>query len=373
MLAEVAYQGHAQRCVQRMLSSGRVPHALLFHGPDGVGKELFARGLAQQLLCPQAVERSLTGETAARAGVERLVCGCDACEDCRAVRGGTHPDLHLVYRQLNREHPDAEVRRKKALDLGVDVLRHFVIDSVALTPQRGRGKVYIVREADRITTAAQNALLKTLEEPPCHTVIMLLATAPDRLMATTLSRCQLVRFDPLPTTFVEERLSAAATHSRAQLAWYARMGEGSAGEAVRLAEDQGYELNERLTAGLVRLREPSAPELEKRWSEEAKALGERLRARDGDITDTEAARRGLGLILRLTARWYADVLHVVAGDDGGVINKARVGELRSWSQCLDAERAAAMLDRLAEAERQLDLNANTTLVIESLLNDLRAA
>ncbi len=355
------------------MASDRVPHALLFHGPDGAGKELFARGLAQWLLCPQAVERSLSEKAAERAGVDRLSCGCDECEDCRAVRGGTHPDLHLVYRQLNREHPDAEVRRKKALDLGVDVLRHFVIDSVALTPQRGRGKVYIIREADRITTAAQNALLKTLEEPPGHTVIMLLATAPDRLMATTLSRCQLVRFDPLPTTFVEERLSAAAKHSRAQLAWYSRMGEGSVGEAVRLAEDQAYELNERITAGLMRLREPSAAELEKSWSEEAKALGERMRARDGDITDTEAARWGLSLILRLTARWYADVLHAAAGNEGGVVNAARAGELQAWSQRIGGERAAAMLDRLTEAERQLDLNANTTLVIESLLNDLRAA
>jgi DNA polymerase-3 subunit delta' len=95
-----------------------------------------------------------------------------------------------VHRYLIKEHPESDVRKRKGLEISVDVLRHFVIERTALTPIRGRAKVFVIREADSMTTQAQNALLKTLEEPPGPTFIILLVSALDGLLPTTLSRCQ---------------------------------------------------------------------------------------------------------------------------------------------------------------------------------------
>lgn len=355
-LADIQHQPRAQRQIQRAVGRDRLPHAYIFHGPDGVGKELFARAFAQLLLCSGPVEHSLGDRESSESGVERLRLGCGTCDDCRAVAADFHSDLHLIYRQLNREHPDPDVRKRKGLDLGVDVLRHFVVEKVGLTPQRGRAKVFIIREADAMNVQAQNALLKTLEEPPGTTFLVLLATALDELLPTTQSRCQVVPFDALPTDFVRAKLSELRRElSQDQIDWYANNADGSIGRAIDSADDELFALNDRLYTLLADSGPRRAPALTELITAQAKSLGERYRKRDPDITDTEAARRGLKTVFRLAAGWHAEALRAAAG---------RTGD-RS-----QAEVHAAAIDRVAEAERQLDLNAYTPLVVETLSNDL---
>jgi len=291
----------------------------------------------------------------------------------------------MVYRQLGREHPDPEVRRRKALDLGVDVVRHFVIDKVGLTPIRGRAKVFILREADRMTVQAQNALLKTLEEPPGATVIILLVSSMDRLLPTTLSRCQAVRFDALPTPFIHAKLTALTPEVEAdRLDWSARHGEGSLGRAMQDTADNLFEVNERMHDGLVQLSadtrraspkgnpagEVRSGEIVKFWLDEAKSLGERYRKRDPDITETEASRRGLKSVFELAAVWYADLLRCGSGDESAVVNRHWITQIRQAAERLDVQAAAEAVSRIARAGRQLDLNANTQLCVEALLSDL---
>jgi DNA polymerase-3 subunit delta' len=384
-LGDVEHQSFAQRLLQRSLANERMPHAYLFHGPDGVGKEMLALRLAQLLLCSSPVERELKGERRKAVGLERLRTGCEKCEDCRAVAAGAHPDLHLVYRQLSRTHPDPDVRRRKALDLSVDVIRHFVIERVGLTPVRGLAKVFIIREADRTTVQAQNALLKTLEEPPGRTVIVLLVAALDRLLPTTLSRCQEVRFDALPAGFVRTRLAELLPAASAEhIEWYAQCSEGSLGWAMHSAQDDMYVLNERVLDGLIRL--ASVPDgtaraatagasarsdaIARSWSEEAKLLGESYGKRDPEITDTEAKRRGFKSIFQLAAMWYADVLRSASGDASVLVNRSRASQAQQATSLIDPPRAIEAINRIARAERQLDLNANTQLCVETLLNDL---
>jgi DNA polymerase-3 subunit delta' len=351
-LSEVRHQGAALRRIQEALSRDRVPHAYLFHGPDGVGKEAMARGLAQLLLCDRPDDVELSADQSTTVGLSRLRRGCGRCENCRLVAAETHPDFHLVYRQLHRDHPDPDVRKRKGLDLGVDVLRHFVIDKVGLTPLRGRAKVFVLRNADEMNVQAQNALLKTLEEPPGATFIVLLVSAVDRLLPTTLSRCQLVRFDGLPQNFIRERLGELRGGLSAdRVEWCARCGEGSLGRALEYADDELFELHQRLAAGQTRLGDQSDAVSAKAWTDEASALGERYRKRDPDITDAEATRRGLTTVFHLAAAWYADRLRTEA----------------DAASPIDAESAAAAINRLAEAERQLHLNANTQLIVETLL------
>ncbi len=350
-LADVQHQPHARRLIQRAIRRGRLPHAYIFHGPDGVGKESFARGFAQLVLCAQSVERTSDGVDAKPIGD-----GCGACDDCRMVVAETHPDLHIVYRQLNREHPDADVRKRKGLDLGVDVLRHFVIEKVGLTPMRNRAKVFLLREADTMTAQAQNALLKTLEEPPGRTFLILLAVSLNELLPTTLSRCQVIRFDALPTGFIRDKLfSLRPNLSNAQVLWCAAHADGSLGRAVECADDELFFLHERVVKLLDRpdrFRPVAFVEL---VTGESKTAGERFRKRDPDITETEATRRGLGVVFRLVSDRFAEFLRHNAD-----------GSNKNWmpNECI------AAIHRIAEAERQLGLNANVQLVVESLAGDL---
>jgi DNA polymerase III delta' subunit len=361
-LTDTRYQPHAHRQLQQALSRDRIPHAYIFHGPEGVGKETFARGMAQLLLCGNSTTKELSPEDAATIGLPSVSVGCGACDDCRTVVAGTHPDLHMIYRQLNREHSDSTVRKRKGLEFGVDVVREFIIDKVARTPQRGRAKVFIIREADVLNREAQNALLKTLEEPPGATYLILLVVGLDCLLPTTQSRCQIIRFQALPEEFVCDRLRELRPDlSDQQLKWYAAFSAGSIGAALQAADDGFYELFSRLSEVVGHSARRGAAELTKFFAEESKSLGERFGKRDPEITDTESGRRGLKSLFRLAADHYAALLRANSGTAKRSPAKQQLTE--------DARR----IERLALAEQQLDLNANVQLVVETLANDLVAS
>jgi DNA polymerase-3 subunit delta' len=168
------------RVVRRALATGRVPHAYLFWGPDGVGKERVAAELGAALLCLDTGALS-RGEA------------CGACGACRKVAAGSHPDLHLLAPR-GASLPISEVRGLQ------ESLSYQAFE-------RGR-KVAIIRDAYRLTREAANALLKTLEEPPAGTHIVLLAHHRNQLLPTLVSRCQSLRFDPIPEDAVRRLLEA---------------------------------------------------------------------------------------------------------------------------------------------------------------------
>ena len=401
-LADVRYQDHAYLQVQRALAANRLPHAYLFHGPHGVGKETFAHGLAQTLLCdapedvsspsracqqagatgsdeatevratnegPGTSDESTKTKTCPSVSSHRVACG--KCKECELVHARTHPDLHVIFRQLNREHPDADVRKRKALIISVDVVREFIVKPIALKPTRGRIKVFLVREADRMNEQAQNALLKTLEEPPGSALLVLLVDSIDRMLPTTLSRCQVVRFDALPVAFVEEKLAELVPGLDSDRAnWYAQSSDGSRGAALDRIEDEWYELNGLLLGDFAELAAKRSDAISKQWLDSAKALGAKCRKRDPEMTETEAVRRGLSAVLQLSALWYADVLRETQGESSLVVNKAFQAQIRKSSEALSAERCADAVAWIALTERQLSLNANTQLCIETLVSDL---
>jgi len=215
---DVQHQDRALSILRRALRSGRVHHAFLFHGPAGVGKELAGRALAARLLCLAAGEDDFEA--------------CGACDSCRLLVRGNHPDFHFVDRTLNKVHPDRTIRASKGLFLVVDVIRHFLIDPSTRSPAVSPRRVFLVRDAERMNEQAQNALLKTLEEPPGAACLILVTEAASRLLPTIRSRCQAVAFDLLPPAFVEhalvERWNVPAAEARA----LARVLEGRLGPAV---------------------------------------------------------------------------------------------------------------------------------------------
>ena len=114
-LFDVRHQARALRVLLRAMSAGRMPHAYIFAGPEGVGKEMLADRLARRLLCGAPIDRPLPPELAADLPGGRVPDACGVCDDCRIAAAGTHPDLHLVHRQLSRQHPDAAVRKQQAV------------------------------------------------------------------------------------------------------------------------------------------------------------------------------------------------------------------------------------------------------------------
>jgi DNA polymerase-3 subunit delta' len=333
--------------------ANRLPHAYIFHGPDGVGKEMFAQAVAKLLLCesPDVAE----GETPNKDS-------CGTCRSCVLVDAGNHPDLHLVYRQLAANHPDSIVRARKALDLGVDVIRHFVIDAVGLRPTVGPVKVFIIREADKITPAAQNALLKTLEEPPDTTFLILLASAADRLLATTRSRCQMVGFASLPGDFVATRLAELVEGVDSKTAeLLAVLAQGSLGRAVLYAQDGFADLFGEVAAMLESLDRMSAANHSKRIVELAKESANRYKLRDKNLSDTAARRLALGDILGSMATWYGSHLYAAAG---------RSRPFASLRGGIDSETAAQSIDAISDAESRLEQNAHAPLCIDGLMFEL---
>ena len=166
----VVGQQHIVSTLEHAVEEGRLSHAYLFCGPRGTGKTTMARILAKALLCQ--------GSEAARANGASGCMPDGTCPECEAIAEGNHPDVYEL---------DAASRT------GVDNVREEIVNSVSFAPVRGAYKVYIIDEVHMLTTAAFNALLKTLEEPPSHVVFILCTTDPQKILETILSRCQ--RFD----------------------------------------------------------------------------------------------------------------------------------------------------------------------------------
>jgi DNA polymerase-3 subunit delta' len=249
---EVRHQDRALSILRRTLASGRTPHALLFDGPDGVGKEMTARALAAKLLC-----ENIPGHVGFQAG---LGLGGDAegddfepCGDCRSCRlfaAGTHPDFHLIDRTLHKLHSDPAVRKTKGLYLVVAIIRQFLIERASASPSLGRRRVFVVRDAERMNDEAQNALLKTLEEPPGSACLILVSSAADRLLPTIRSRCQRIPFATLPSAFVQEKLAAAGMDA-AQARTLSGLSQGRLGPALLWNQIGMTELVDRAAALLA--------------------------------------------------------------------------------------------------------------------------
>lgn len=175
--ADVVGQEHIERTLKNAIEQDKVSHAYLFCGPRGTGKTTTARILAKALMCEK-------GPTIEPDGT---------CEECQAIAQGTHPDVYEL---------DAASRT------GVENVREEIISRVSYAPTRGTWKVYIIDEVHMLSTAAFNALLKTIEEPPSHVVFILCTTDPQKVPETILSRCQRFDFHRISIESIVARLGA---------------------------------------------------------------------------------------------------------------------------------------------------------------------
>ena len=374
-LAEVQFQPVAQRRLQSALRGARTPHAYVFHGPEGVGKETLAQAFAGLLLCTAPVERSRPAQ-----GPEDGFCvpgetyldACADCEDCRLMSTGNHPDYHPIYRELIQYHSDPEVRRRsKGLALSVEVVREFLIEAAGIRPTRGRAKVFVVREAERMSPSAQNALLKTLEEPPPDTYLILVTSSVERLLPTTRSRCQSVPFGPLPLAFVRRRLLAAEQDlGEAEAHFLAAVSEGRLGLALGAAAEGLHQIKKPLLEQTAALQPGQALAWAKEMAEAGKGLADNMSERCPEASDADLKRQALGSLLSALAYAFDDVLRVHLGSGEESAHADQLDVVRRMAGRLDAERAAAAVGHIASAETNLNRNVNVSLSLEGLAAEL---
>lgn len=352
--------------IQRGLQSGRLAHAYIFCGPDGVGKALTAKEFAKLILCHDP-QKLATGRADT---LESWQDGCGQCKSCKLIDAGTHPDYHLIYKELITLIPGKE--RHKATEIAIDVIRKGVIEKVGLSPVLGEAKVFVVLEAHRLSRSAQNALLKTLEEPPPGTYIILITDRLSSLLPTIRSRAQIVRFSLLNEDFVRDRLANAGANERDQR-FFAKLAPGQLGLALELYELGVYDLNDRLASDLAALELAAASDLAQWAVDQAKQLAEKMQKRASEQelaagpSENELNRAALRRILALTVGFYHDALRRKLGfDDSWLINVSQVDVINELSQKFTTEQLQQKIDCVRQAQEYLDGNVNQGLLLSGL-------
>lgn len=328
---------------RRALERGRLASSFLFAGPAGVGKRTFALKLAQALLC--------------RTNPEAALAPCGHCPSCAQVLSGSHPDLITVARPKDK----AVIPVELLIGDKQHRMREGLIHDIGLKPFMGGRKVAVIDDADCLNVEGANCLLKTLEEPPPGSVLILIGTSPARQLPTIRSRCQLIQFQPLRAEVVARLLIAQeAVSSPDEAQRLARYCEGSLQRALELADPDLWEFRSLL---LERLSDPTLDSV--RLAQAVAALVE--------AAGREAAlrRNRLRQIMAFSAEFYRHLLLVFSGAGAGNdadLARAVSRAVESWPG--DSLMAAGCLDRCLEAAAQVDRNANQSTLIACWLDDL---
>jgi DNA polymerase-3 subunit delta' len=257
------------------------------------------------------------------------------------VDARTHPDLFTAGRPEDK------------LDVPIETIRELC-QAFSLKPARGRYKVLILDDADDLTTEAANCFLKTLEEPPPRSVLILVGTSLDRQLPTILSRCQVVRFSPLPGALVEELLRSQELEDPKLIPLAARLGQGSPGRARELAEPALWSFRRQLLEAVVRLGNPVA--LAKMWKEFAEDAGKE------SALQRQRAERALQLLIE----FLRDALRLSLD---GSVQPAQPDDLPLLQELVkqvDSDILLQLIDRCLEGDIQIDRRVQLVLVLEAL-------
>lgn len=332
-LEDIPGQADAARLLRAALRSGRLPHAHLFVGSAGTGRSAMAGQLAQVLLCSRKQQPDTY---------------CGQCTDCVLFGAGRHPDYH--------EAGVPEGRQSLTIDVVRDIER-----AAALKPVRAARRVFVIREAERLTIEAANCFLKTLEEPPGGCCFVLIASSLRRIPETVVSRCQVVRFRNLPPDDLQQRLEAQGMKPE-DAHWLARRSWGSPGLAEQFKETGLHlfnrELLERLHAISVADNFRLSDWLDGRARENARSAAE--------------SRIALQELLECALLYYRDLALAAAAEGGEapVCNRAAMDSIKGLAEGVAPdtflERAELVLDTI----ENIGSNANRRLALDHLLTKL---
>ncbi len=339
-------QSGAVETLRAGLSSGRLAHAWIFAGPRGVGKFTTALELARIVLDPHA-EADGTVDPAG--------------ETSRLINAGTHPDLHVIRKELALYSPDSVIRKRKQINIPLDVLRQHLLGGQVgdkyqeapayRTPARGHNKVFIIDEAELLDPVGQNALLKTLEEPPAGTYLILVTNRPGRLFPTVHSRCRHLHFRPLDDTAMAQWFDQSGVDvTGAERQWINEFCDGSPGVASLAAEYGFYRWHTTLAPMLEDLAAGRFPaEMGATLAALVEGFAVEWVKRHENASKDAANKDGIRFLLSILAA------HA---------NRQLTESVERGDDCDSALKA---IDLIAEAEAQVWANINLKVLLENLV------
>ncbi len=319
--------GHEQikEHLQNAISMNKVSHAYIFNGPDRSGKMALANSFAMALQCEQHSTE-----------------GCMECHSCQQALSGNQPDI--IY--LQHEKPNT---------ISVDDIRRQINNDIGIKPYASPYKIYIVSEAEKMSQQAQNALLKTIEEPPAYAVILLLTSNADSFLPTILSRCITLNLKPVPDTAIHNFLM-----ERYQIPDYkadicTAFAQGNVGKAVQLASSE--EFNEIKASALQLVKRVKDIELHE-MIETVKRISD-YKLEINDYFD-------------IMFIWYRDVLlYKATSDINSLIFKDEISDIKKQASKSSYEGIETIIKSLDKAKNRLNANVNFDLVMELLLQTIK--
>ena len=357
-LKEIFCQDRAIDTLQRAFASGRWAHAYIFAGPEGVGKFKAAREWARLLLCKKPVTE------------DGFADSCGSCESCRLFEAGSNPDFNHVYKELREFTADGK-GKKAPVDLPIDVIREFLVAKVSMRPTLSGRKVFVVSEAERLNAASQNCLLKVLEEPPEYCCIVLLCTRLEKLLPTTKSRSQIIRFGPIDEDIVIDKLKQTGLDDR-RARYFARLAEGRLGAACRWAELESadanlYEIKRELVSSLASCQFADTLDLAGELLEKSKSIAAVWADLDKATSKADINRRAAKTLVQMVISALHDVMRLNVTPAAEPVNFDQKDQIGRLAARLDAELAA---EKISECYRMLlwiESSVNERLVFEHLL------
>lgn len=294
---------------------------------------LMAQAFSQALLCEKQAEDA-----------------CGSCHSCIQAEHETHPDIIFVRRE---EDPNNKDRLRKTL--GVQAVREQLVDDVIVKPYQSAFKVYIVTEAEKMTTEAQNAILKTLEEPPSYAVILLLVTRADALLPTIRSRCVTLSLSPLTEGEIESYLTDQRGISPSRARLEARFARGNLGQAIRKAEDENAQTQKKRMLDLI----------EKASAEGTHAILTGLRELLEEAEDPEETLQEFLVMVQYFIRDIS--LYKATGRTQHLILIDEISYIKSVAHKAEWKNLYILQDGLQTARQRISANVNKELSLEILL------
>lgn len=353
-LSEIFCQDKAVDSLQRAYNCGRLPHAYIFAGADGVGKFCTAGAWSKLLLCSSPVIKNGFSES------------CGKCESCRCFDGDSHPDFHHIYKELIAFVSDGQKRKRQPIDLPIDVIREFLIDKVQTKPALSAAKVFVVSESEKLNPASQNALLKVLEEPPADSFIILLCTQLDNLLPTTRSRCQIVQFRPLSEEKIIARLVEASVGKNEAKFW-ARFTGGSIGQAKLLSalEPSFYEIKKQFLSRLSECRLYDSVDIAQWINTSSSKLAESWLKIKTEASKSDINRQVKKTFVQIAVSALSDAMKQAA--EQKMVNFDQPRQVQVIGQNRKPEKCAELIEDCFETSRFIEASVNEKLVFERLL------
>lgn len=317
---DIIGQNQIKQHLQNAIENHKVSHAYIIQGERFSGKEFIARIFARTLQCEKKEKEP-----------------CETCHSCLQALSDNHPDI--IY-----------VQHEKPASIGVEEIREQVANDIDIKPYSSDYKIYIIQEAEKMTVAAQNALLKTLEEPPAYAVIILLATSVETLLPTIQSRCVTLSMQPVPTEELKSYLMKEMQIPDYQADICVAFARGNLGRAKMLAASDEFNNIRREALSLVHnIKKMTMPEIMQR------------------VKNVESYKVQVEDFLDVLSVWYRDVLLFKATNDvNHLIFRDEIQHITAASDNSAYEGIETILDALETAKVRLKANVKFELVMELL-------